>query len=40
MIERFRRSARRFEERGGRPIGEAGWHAFFSALEDFSADAV
>lgn len=33
MIDRFRRSARRFEERGGRPIGEAAWEAFSVALE-------
>ena len=33
MIERFRRSARRFEERTGRRIGDAEWRVFHSALE-------
>jgi hypothetical protein len=32
MIERFRRSARRFEQRGGRAIGESEWRAFHEAL--------
>ena len=33
MIDRFHRSARRFEERTGRRIGDAEWRAFYSALE-------
>jgi len=33
MIERFRRSARRFEERTGRRVADAEWQAFYGALE-------
>ena len=32
MIERFRRSARRFEERTGRRTSDAEWRAFYGAL--------
>jgi hypothetical protein len=31
MIERFRRSARRFEERTGRRLGDGEWQVFYSA---------